>query len=234
MKYLTAGDLMRRYTILARSTITCWEHIGKLPRHDKVGEFGRHEWSEKLITDWERTYGGNAEMFRVFLKSHDITFDSFLTRNPDYAKIIKSLQEDNDSRQIEFSEPELIPESNSSSDSERRISEVLDSFNLAAPEANNHDSDNEIFYPSKTIVDYDVHEKITQTSKDIAALSSRVIAFAGEIDSLRDSVHTLTKIVSILTNAQRNSSGLLYGQIKAALLLLTALEKEFNIDNSPA
>lgn len=136
----------------------------------------------------------------------------------------------NDEPQITFFEAE----SSSDSDSERRISEVLDSFNLAAPEANNYNSDNEIFYPSKTIVDYDVHEKITQASKDIAALSSRVIAFAGEIDSLRDSVHTLTKIVSILTNAQRNSSGLLYGQIKAALLLLTALEKEFNIDNSPA
>lgn len=136
----------------------------------------------------------------------------------------------NDEPQITFFEAE----SSSDSDGERRISEVLDSFNLAASEADNHNSDNEIFYPSKTIVDYDVHEKITQASKNIAALSSRVIAFAGEIDSLRDSVHTLIKIVSILTNAQRNSSGLLYGQIKAALLLLTALEKEFNIDNSPA
>lgn len=206
MKYLTVGDLMKRYKVLARSTITSWVYIEKLPRPDKIGQFGRHEWSEKTITDWERTHGGNTEMFKVYLRSHDITFDSFLARNPDYAKIIKSLQKNSDSQQIEFSEPELIPESNSSSDGERCINEVLDSFNLAAPEANN------------PILD------------DSAASSSRVIAFMNELATLRDSVHALIKIVSILTNAQRNSSGLLYGQIKAALIPLEALEKEFNID----
>ena len=76
MKYLTVGDLMKRYKILARSTITNRVHIEKLPRPDKIGEIRRHEWSEKLITDWERTHGGNTEMFSVFLRSPDITFDS--------------------------------------------------------------------------------------------------------------------------------------------------------------
>ena len=230
MKYLTARDLMKRYDISCQSCVSDRVISGKLPRPDKTGKHGAYLWSEETITNWERTHGGSVHMFKAFLKFHSANFAKFLESFPLYRKQIESLQEDGDSQQIEFSEPELIPESNSSSDGERRINEVLDSFNLAAPEANNHNSDNEIFYPSKTIVDYDVHEKITQVSKDIAALSSRVIAFAGEIDSLRDSVHTLIKIVSILTNAQRNSSGLLYGQIKAALVLLTALEKEFNID----
>lgn len=115
--------------------------------------------------------------------------------------------QENDESQITFFEAE----SSSDSDGERRISEVLDSFNLAAPEADNHNSN----------ID------------NAADLSSRVIAFMNELAILRGSVHTLIKIVSILTNAQRNSSGLLYGQLKAALIPLTALEKEFSTDNLP-
>ena len=43
-------------------------------------------------------------------------------------------------------------------------------------------------------------------------------------------INALIKVVSILTSALKKSSGLLYGQLKAAGLPMTALEKELNND----
>lgn len=245
-KFFTTMDLARRYSLADVTSIFRWIRKGKFPKWDITGPRGVRIWRQEKVINWEKSHGGDLATFRKFLskKTRDNKQALWEVIKECHLASIKSREDD--SRQIEFSEP-LSPEVNSDNgDSAVRVDGIIrklladspaaqqENNGLAAPEADNHDSGNEIFYPSKTIADYDVHEKITQANKNVAALSSRVIAFTGEIDSLRDSVHALVKIVSILTNAQRNSSGLLYGQVKAALIPLEALEKEFNGDDISA